>query len=123
MKQQALQHLAMAIVGFTVIVLVTACGTTTTNSTNISGMITSVSAAHHSVTLNVNDLSGSSHTVTIVGLTDQQVAQLQGQIGKYVSIVVLAMQNSDGSYTLATNVGGNIAFPTVVPTVVLVQPH
>jgi len=73
----------------------------------ITGPITSVDAAQHSVTLTVNG-----QAVRVKGLTDQEVAALQGQIGK--TFTFQATQNSDGTYTLAA--GANLTGENATPT-------
>src|SRR5579875_2587063 len=64
------------------------------NSLTLTGSVQSVSAANHSVTINVNG-----QLYTISGLSDQEVQALQGQIGKVYSIQVTQNGNS---YTLTT---------------------
>src|SRR6185437_8039435 len=61
--------------------------------TSVTGTITGVNAANHSVTLSVG---GTSYTIN--GLNDQEVQALQSQIGKTYTVQVT--QNSDGSYSL-----------------------
>jgi hypothetical protein len=64
------------------------------NSLTLTGSVQSVSAANHSVTINVNG-----QLYTISGLSDQEVQALQSQVGKVYSIQVT--QNGS-SYTIAT---------------------
>lgn len=94
-----LHKMVLSIVGLLLLILFTACsgvgsnGNTTVNS--LTGTITSVNASAHSVTISVN---GQSYTIN--GLTDQEVQELQNQVGKMYTIHVT--QNSDGSYTITT---------------------
>lgn len=95
---------ALSALGLTLLILFTACaGIGSTGSiTSITGTITSVDAAHHSVTLNV---SGQSYTVS--GLSDQEVQSLQSQVGKTYAIQVT--QNSDGSFSLTVGTNPTLA--------------
>jgi Domain of unknown function (DUF5666) len=100
MKQLLIRHgrvLALCISSLLLLIVITACSgvSTNTGTVSITGAIQSVTAANHSVTLNV---SGQSYTIN--GLTDTEVAQLQNQVGKTYQIT--ATQNADGSYTIAT---------------------
>lgn len=82
-----------------IMVLISACSgvaTTTANgasTSTITGSIQSVNQSAHSVTLNVNG-----QQVTVSGLSDQQVATLQSQVGKVYSIQ--ATQNGS-TYSIA----------------------
>ena len=83
-------------------ILVSACaGVSGTNASIpgsvISGPVVSVDAQHHSASINFNG-----HTITINGLTNQEVALLQAQSSKISSISLQATQNSDGSYTISS---------------------
>ncbi len=78
---------------------VATAGSATANS--ITGTLTAVNAAAHSVTVTVN-VNGQQHQYTVNGLTDQQIAQLQSRIGK--TFAFQATQ-SNGSYTV--NSGSN----------------
>jgi hypothetical protein len=70
-----------------VMALLSACagvaGTTGNSTASITGSIQSVSAANHTVTINVNG-----QTYTIGGLSDQQVQALQSQVGKVYTVQV-----------------------------------
>src|SRR5947209_3245720 len=94
MKHPALQRMAIGIVGFILIVLITACAGVS-SAKSLTGSVISVSGANHSVTLMVGG-----QMITINGLTDQEVTLLQGLAGKTSSVSIQATQNSDGSYTL-----------------------
>lgn len=103
MQKQLLRRLsglAVCLVGIMLMVVFSACEgvTTTGGTTTITGSITSVDAAHHSVTVNVG---GSNYTVS--GLSDAQIRALQAQQNKQYSFQVT--QNSDGTYSL--NTGSN----------------
>ncbi len=98
MKKQLLQLVVIGLFSFVMLVLVSACTGVTQNpngtvSTTITGTVQSVDAAHHSVTLSVNG-----QTLTVSGLTDQQIAALQSQKGK--TYTIHATQNTDGSYNI-----------------------
>jgi len=107
MKVQQLRTIFLSTVSIVLLILLTACagvGTPANGSaTSITGTITAVSVANHSVTVSVQ---GTSYTVN--GLSDQDVQALQSQIGKTYTIQVT--QNSDGSYSLT---GGTT--PTLAP--------
>jgi len=76
--------------------VITACAGVS-NAQNLTGGLIAVDAQQHSVILNVNG-----HSYTIKGLTDQEVSALQ-RLNKAASeISIMATQNSDGSYTIAT---------------------
>src|SRR5579884_2668578 len=105
MKHKGLQRLAIGIVGIVFLVVITACAGVS-SAQNLSGSLISVDAQHHSVTLNANG-----RMYSINGLSDQEVALLQGQIGKISSVSIQATQNSDGSYTIAAGQNSiNISF-------------
>jgi hypothetical protein len=80
----------------------TACagvgGLNGTSINSITGTISKVDAANHSITLNVN---GQNYTIS--GLSDQDIQTMQAQVGKTYTVHVT--QNSDGSFsiTLGTN--------------------
>ena len=96
MKHQAFQQMAIGIVGFILMVLITGCAGVS-SAQNLTGSLVTVDPQHHSITLNANG-----RLYTINGLTDQEVAALQGQLGKVSSMVsIQATQNSNGSYTIA----------------------
>jgi len=99
MKHKAFQRVAIGIVGFILIVLITACAGVSTGGQpkNFTGSLASVNAQLHSVMLNVNG-----QLLTFKGLTDQDVAALQAEEGKISSVSIQATQNSDGSYTIAS---------------------
>jgi Domain of unknown function (DUF5666) len=59
----------------------------------VTGSITSVDTTNNTVTLNAGG-----QTVTVKGLTSQQVAALQPQVGKVYTISVT--QNTDGTYNI-----------------------
>lgn len=111
MKQFLVNHVRMAAVSVCslfIVLLLAACsgvGTTTpssngttTNSLNIVGVVQSVDAANHKVTVSVS-AGGQNQTVTISNLTDAQIAALQGQINKTYKFVV----TSTGSNTYNIN--------------------
>ena len=77
----------------------------------VTGTIKSVNTTNGSITLTVNG-----QDVTINGLSSAQVSQLQSQVGKAYSIT--AIQNSDGSYTIAT---GSNTIAIVVGTPASIQ--
>ena len=98
MNQKVVKQIVMGIAALVVMVLFTACagvGTTPGGTTTFSGSVVSVNAQNHSVTLNVNG-----QNQTISGLTDQEIALLQNQVGKVYAIQVT--QNSDSSYSIVT---------------------
>lgn len=85
-----------------VMILVSACsgvGTITTANgatvNQVTGSIQSINPSAHSVTLNV-----SGQQITVSGLTDQQIAALQSQVGK--TYTIQATQNGANAYTIAT---------------------
>ena len=80
-----------------VMLLFTACsGTigTGTSSGTITGSVVSVNQANHSATVNVNG-----QQFTINGLSDQQISQIQGAVGKTWSFQV---SGNNGSYELSS---------------------
>ena len=91
--------IAVCVVALVFMVLVSACAGVAGN-TSITGSIASVNAQQHSVSLNVNG-----QTITVSGLTDQQIAQLQAAIQSRVNtnFSFNVTQNSDGSYSISTN--------------------
>lgn len=94
------QTVVLGIVGLVLMVLFSACSSVPGlggpgSSYRVTGQVQSVNAANHSVTVNVNGQS-----ITINGLTSQELTALQSQVGKTYTIV--ATQNSDGSYTITT---------------------
>lgn len=100
MKSHLLRKIMLTAASLVLLILLTACAGVGTNGavTSVTGTITGVNAANHSVTLSVG---GTSYTIN--GLNDQEVQALQNQIGKTYTVQVT--QNSDGSYsiTLGTN--------------------
>jgi len=94
-----LQMTVVSIVGLLLMVLVTACAgvgsTSTGGNITIRGTIVSVNASQHSATVNVNG-----QQVTVSGLTDQQVTELQTQAGKTYSFQVTGSGNA---YTIVPN--------------------
>jgi len=98
MNQKVVKQIVVGIAALVVMVLFTACagvGTTPGGTTTFSGSVVSVNAQNHSVTLSVNG-----QNQTISGLTDQEIALLQNQVGKVYAIQVT--QNSDSSYSIVT---------------------
>ena len=93
------QMAVLCIVGLVLMVLVTACAgvgsTSTGGAITIRGTLISVNTSQHSATVNVNG-----QQVTVSGLTDQQVADLQPQVGKTYSLQVTGSGNS---YTIVPN--------------------
>lgn len=91
--------LLVGIVALIVLLVVSACtgiaGTTTGSTSTITGTVVSVNATQHSAVLNVNG-----QQVTVTGLTDQQVAALQTQVGKTTT---LAVTGSGATVTISTN--------------------
>jgi uncharacterized protein DUF5666 len=95
MKKHMVRKIVLSVVGLVVMLLFAACsgvGTTSAPS-SLSGTITAVNAANHSVTI-----SSGGQSYTITGLSDQAVQVLQTQIGKTYTLQV--SQNSDGSFSL-----------------------
>ncbi len=118
-KNHRIQTVVLGIVGLVLMLLFSACSGVTGNggpgsTYSITGQIQQISTASHSVTLTVNGQS-----LTITGLTDQEVAALQSQVGK--TYTISATQNSDGSYTISSNstpvvtVGGTQGIETETP--------
>jgi len=99
MNQKVVKQIVVGIAALVLMVLFTACagvGTTTTGggtNLNVSGSVVSVDPVNHSVILSFNG-----QRITINGLTNDQVAFLQSQIGKGFSIQVT--QNSNGTYNI-----------------------
>src|SRR5690349_24223201 len=98
MNQKVVKQMVVGIVALVVMIMFTACagvGTTTggTNNLTLQCSVVSVDPVNHSVTLNFNG-----QQKTIKGLTNDQVAFMQNQLGKGFSIQVT--QNSDGTYSL-----------------------
>jgi hypothetical protein len=100
MNQKVVKQIVVGIAALVLMVLFSACagvGTSTTpggvTSLTVQGSVVSVDPVNHSVTLSVNG-----QTKTIKGLTNDQIAFLQSQIGKGFSIQVT--QNSDGTYNI-----------------------
>ena len=112
MKSHLLSKIVFTLVSLVMLVLFTACAGATTDAngsiTSITGTITTVNPANHSVTLSVG---GTSYTIN--GLSDQDVQGLQSQIGKTYTVQVT--HNADGSYSLT--VGTNPAQTTATPGV------
>jgi hypothetical protein len=99
MNQKIVKQIVVGIAALVLMVLFTACSGVGTNpnggptNLTVSGSVVSVDSVNHSVTLSFNG-----QTKTIKGLTNDQVAYLQSQIGKGFSIQVT--QNSDGTYSI-----------------------
>ena len=96
------QRLLVCVVSLVMIALLAACGgssntagTNTAGTTSLTGTVVSVNAAQHSVVLTVNG-----QQVTVSGLTDQQVAALQTQVGK---VYTFQVTGSGNSYTIVRN--------------------
>ena len=91
--------IAVCVVALVFIVVVSACAGVNTNgnTTTVTGPVVSVNAQQHSVSLNFNG-----QTITINGLTDQEVALLQANASKISSISLQVTKNSDGSYTISS---------------------
>jgi hypothetical protein len=117
------QMAVLCIAGLLLMVLVTACaGVSSTNTggtITITGTIVSVNASQHSATLNVNG-----QQVTVSGLTDQQVTELQPQVGKTYSLQVTGNGNSYTIVPNSTPVLSETATPEVnaTPSVGVTQP-
>lgn len=96
-KTHLWRKIVLSVVGLVLMILFTACSGVGTNGpgtiTSLTGTITNVNAANHTVTLSVNN-----QTYTIGNLSDQEIQALQGQVGKIYTIQVT--QNSDGSYSI-----------------------
>jgi hypothetical protein len=104
MQQSMIHRVQMTVIcilGLALMVLVTACAgvsstsTGSTSTTTIKGTLVSVNTSQHSATLNVNG-----QQVTVSGLTDQQVAAIQSQVGKSYSLQVTGSGNA---YTIVPN--------------------
>ncbi len=96
MNYKMLRHIIIGIAALVFMVLVSACGGLDSNGNGqLSGSVSSVDMVNHTVTLNVNGQS-----ITIKGLSDQQLAALQSQVGHTYTIQVT--HNSDGSYSIAS---------------------
>src|SRR6266566_5791516 len=114
MKQkQFLRGIVTCIAGLVLLIVMTACaGTipgvsnTSGNTVKITGTITAVDATNNTVTLNAGG-----QTVTVKGLTPQQVAALQPQVGKVYTISVT--QNTDGTYNITSGTEPTEATPGV----------
>src|SRR5579863_6114322 len=94
------QRLLVCVVSLVIIALLAACGsntagTNTAGTTSLTGTVVSVNAAQHSAVLTVNG-----QQVTVSGLTDQQVAALQTQVGK---VYTFQVTGSGNSYTIVPN--------------------
>ena len=106
MKNFLFHHMRLllgSVCGLCMIVLFTACSgvSTTTNAngtstTNLTGSVQSVNGTAHSVVLNIGG-----QQVTVSGLNDQEVATLQGQVGR--SFTMQVTPNGTGAYTLNSN--------------------
>jgi len=88
--------MAVCVVALVFMVLVSACAGVAGNTTSVTGSVLSINAQQHSVSLKFNG-----QTITVNGLTDQEVALLQAQSSKISSISLQATQNSNGSYTIS----------------------
>ncbi len=103
MKKILFHHMRLlvgSVCGLCMIVLFTACAgvSTTTNAngttaTNLTGSVQSVNGAAHSVVLNIGG-----QQVTVSGLSDQEVATLQGQTGR--SFTMQVTPNGSNDYTI-----------------------
>jgi Domain of unknown function (DUF5666) len=108
MKKSLLRHMRLlvgTICGLCMIVLFTACAgvSTTTNAngtktTSLTGSVQSVNAGMHSVVLNIGG-----QQVTVSGLTDQEVATLQGQTGRSFTMQVTPNGTNDYTINSGTN--------------------
>ncbi len=104
-----IQSVFLCICSLAIILLFTACsgvagtgtatGSGTGASTTITGSVQSVNASAHSVTVIVS-ANGQQQQLTVSGLTDQQVQDLQAHIGK---IFAIQATGSGTSYTINTN--------------------
>jgi hypothetical protein len=74
-------------------VLISACAGVGGTNNSITGSITSIDRVNHSVRVNANGQS-----ITIKGLSDQELNALQSQVGK--TYTISATQESDGSYQI-----------------------
>jgi hypothetical protein len=80
------------------ILLFAACEGVSGGATTISGKILSVNSTAHSVTVQ-GSVNGQQQTLTISGLTDQQIATLKGQTGNYNFQVI----PNGTSYTISSD--------------------
>lgn len=98
MKLHSIRQIVIGIAVLALMALFSACAgvSTTGGNLTLSGSVVSVNPQNHSVTLNING-----EQKTISGLTNQEIASLQSQVGHVYSIQVT--QNSDGSYEIMTN--------------------
>ena len=99
LRQVRLVIVGLCSIGF--LLLFSACSGLTTGTGaggTIVGKLQSVSAANHSVVINVNG-----QNITVSNLTDQQITSLQTQVGKTYTFQVQATQNSTNSYTINSN--------------------
>jgi len=92
--------IAVCVVALVFMVLVSACAGVAGANTNVKGSVLSINAQQHSVSLNVNG-----QTITIGGLTDSELAQLQSALQSHLNtnFSFNVTQNSNGSYTISTN--------------------
>ena len=99
--RRASVSIAVCIVAFVFMLVASACaGVTNANgTTSVTGSVVSVNAQQHSVSLNFNG-----QTITISGLTDSEIAQLQSALSSHLNtnFSFNVTQNSDGSYTIST---------------------
>ncbi|HEY0753045.1 MAG TPA: hypothetical protein VGD98_03720 [Ktedonobacteraceae bacterium] len=106
MKAHLLRKIVFTVASMLLLILFTACAGVGTNSTgtsfSITGTITQVDSANHSVTLNV---SGQQYTIN--GLTDQEIQALQQHQGQLYTILVT--KNTDGTYTITTGTNPTLA--------------
>lgn len=101
MKQkQFLRGIVTCIAGLVLLIMMTACsgtipgvGNASGNTVKVTGSITSVDTTNNTVTLNAGG-----QTVTVRGLTSQQVAALASQKGHVYTISVTL--NTDGTYNI-----------------------
>ena len=97
LRVQELFMAGMAIL--VLLLLLSACtgvaGTGTSGTNTLTGTVVSVNPTQHSAVMNVNG-----QQVTVTGLTDQQVAALQAQVGK---IYTLAVTGSGSAVTISAN--------------------
>lgn len=89
---------------FILLILLAACAGVGTNGaiTSITGTISKVDSASHSVTLTVG---GQNYTIS--GLSDQEIQALTTQVGKMYTVHVT--QNSDGSFSLTIGTNPTLA--------------
>jgi hypothetical protein len=106
MKQFLLKRISPLVVGvcalFAMLLFSACAGVATTTNANgtttstIRGSVVSVNQSAHSVTLNVGG-----QQFTVSGLTDQQIAALQSQVGK--TYAIQATQTGSNAYAIAAN--------------------